>query len=347
MRLVSEQERNEPKPHGGIALYPFIQHFNLTFGGKTRTTFREFLQANSKCQRWLMLSDYAFYDQNKNSDVATFTFVPLPLPSSFDDLVSRIQAAAPTDLKHSSQVRPEFISLIKDNPTFSVSVILDRERKMSAAENTDLKRDLKMLRQMVETWKSRGDPTTFPTIAKDLRTLGNALSRNGVNMRLVRDLMIVSNLAGYLAFQFQDVLLLAELTWATDRDSMHSFLLPKCSNSLFHTLADLLSHSLCEREGLSTNFRRFTFETPEPEGPLRYDALLRIPDLICGTLADMRAEIGQRVVATHKKFNAAIDGLLADEKSQAILTIQFDTETHEPRAFRSIFETTNGAPVQA
>ena len=132
-------------------------------------------------------------------------------------------------------------------------------------------------------------------------------------MRVLRDLIFVSNLVAYLAYEFQAELRGASLTWATDRDSMHSFLTPKCSGSLFQTFASILFHVLCERGGLDTDVSRLNFAVPEQTGPLWYDIPLRIPDLICGTLADLRGGMGVPLRWSHRKFERVVADLLVHE----------------------------------
>lgn len=115
MRFGGEQVRVvDIASTGGITIHPFLRHFDATFHQSGSTLFKRFLKANANCEHWLLLSDYAFNDKAEASDVVTFAFVPQPNRERFAELCSRIQAAAPVDLKHSSSVRPEFISLIKD-----------------------------------------------------------------------------------------------------------------------------------------------------------------------------------------------------------------------------------------
>jgi hypothetical protein len=79
-------------------------------------------------------------------------------------------------------------------------------------------------------------------------------------------------------------------------------------------------------EGLDTGISRFNFSVPEEREPIWYDVPLRIPDLICGTLADILGDVGQPVQCSHSKFTAVIDGLLPHEKSQVVFTMKFDQD---------------------
>ncbi|WP_423379872.1 hypothetical protein [Burkholderia sp. LMG 32019] len=341
MRLQGDQEHfGSTAQTGGMAVYPFLRHFDLTFHKSGVHLLNRFLESNAGARHWLLLSDYAFHDKSKPADVATFTFVPMK--ESFGDLASRINTVAPSDIKHMSNVRPEFIELIKSYPTFSVSVVLGRLRRISKKEREGLEADLVMLKRMVDGWPPRSNSDYYRNLSRDFETLRKEVGGPGANMRVVRDLIIVSNLVAYLAVEFRMQLRDATLLWATDRDSMHGFLTKKCSGSLFHNFAFTLFHLLCERQGLDTEKSYLHLTSPEETGPIWYDAPLRIPDLICGALADMRGGGGEPLAHSHQKFRPVFDTLLVHEYSQLIFKIDFDKTTREPRASRLVFNRTPG-----
>ena len=343
MRPQNDQEQfGSTAITGGMAVYPFLRHFDLTFHQSGAALMNRFLASNSGVLHWLLLSDYAFHDQSKRADVATFTFVPMPVKESFADLSARINTVAPNDIKHMSNVRPEFIELIKNYPTFSVSVVLDRHRRISKKEREGIESDLSMLKRMVDGWPPRPGADDYRNLSRNIEVLRHEMSGPGANMRVVRDLIIVSNLVAYLAFELRMQLNDATLLWATDRDAMHGFMTKKCSGSLFHNFASVLFHLLCEMKSLDTAVSRLIFAVPEEKGPVWYDALLRIPDLICGTLADLSGGVGELMKSSHRKFQPVIDTLLVHEESQLIFKIAFEAKTHEPQASRLVF---NRAPT--
>lgn len=343
MLLQGNQENFDSTAQtGGIAVYPFLRHFDSTFRQSGAERLNTFLAKNSSIRHWLLLSDYAFHDKSKPADVATFSLVPIK--ESVEDLSSRITAVAPNDIKHMSSVRPKFIEFIKNYPTFSISVVLDRRRRISREEREGLGTDLDMLKRMVDGWPPRSANDHYRKLSRDFETLRREVGRRGANMRVVRDLIIVSNLVAYFAVEFRTQLNEATLLWATDRDAMHGFLTKKCSGSLFHNFATVLFHVLCEQQGLDTEKSYLHLAVPEETGPIWYDAPLRIPDLICGALADLRLTPGEALAPSHQKFQPVIDELLVHEASQLIFKIEFDAKTHEPQASRLTF---NRAPVQA
>ncbi|KGM40412.1 hypothetical protein JY96_11225 [Aquabacterium sp. NJ1] len=320
---------------GGIALHPFLRHFDASFAQSGASIFEQFLKSNTQARNWLLLSDYAFNDRTKNSDVASFSFIPVK--EDIQKLFERFKSVAPKDIKKVKQVRPEFIDLIKSYPTFSVSVLLGRNRRLSASERGGLVSDLGMIHQMVDRWQPRDGEQDYAALSQDFKVLLEALKERRANMRVVRDLVIVSNLVAYLAYSFHRQLTGSSLVWATDRDSMLGFLTGKSSGSLFHHFAHTLHHVLCVQGGLDSSASRLDFAVPEESGSLWYDDALRVPDLLCGALADLQYEVGKPLQWTHSKFEPVVLHLLSDQKSQLIFKISFDAESGEPRADRLVF----------
>jgi hypothetical protein len=320
---------------GGIALHPFLRHFDSSFTQSGAAIFEQFLNSNAQARSWLLLSDYAFSDRKKKSDAASFSFIPVK--EDILKLFERFKSVAPKDLKNVKKVRPEFIDLIKNYPTFSVSVLLGRNRRLSASEREVLESDLGMICQMVDRWKPGPGGQDYAALSQDYKVLREALKERRVNMRVVRDLVIVSNLVAYLAYSFHRQLTGSPLVWATDRDSMLGFLKGKSSGSLFHHFAHTLHHVLCVQVGLDSSAPRFDFAVPEDSGSLWYDDALRVPDLLCGVLADLQYEAGEPLRWTHSKFESVGLHLLTDQKSQLIYRISFDPKSGEPQADRLVF----------
>lgn len=107
-------------------------------------------------------------------------------------------------------------------------------------------------------------------------------------------------------------------------------------------IAHTLHHVLCEQVGIDSGVSRFDLAHPEEEGKVWYDDALRVPDLICGALADLTYEAGQPLKWTHPKFGPVGDCLFPDQKSQLIFRISFDFKSGEPLAGRLMF----GAPLE-
>lgn len=326
-----DDDSNASQVNAGMAIYPFLRHFDKTFHMSGAEVMQQFCRRNVGVRRWLLFSDYAFHDPKKENDAATFTFIPYT--KTLDKLSAEISAVAPRDIKDSPRVNPSFIDLIQRYPTFSVSVVLDRSRRLSEKEREELKQDLVMLRRMVNTWEPRA-AADYETLSKDIGALLNKLSSVGVNMEVVRDLIIVSYLAAYLVFEFHKVSNSERIAWCSDRDDMLSFLGKRVSCSPMHMLAHVLLHSIAEQNGVDSDHVKFDLAVPNKEGPLWYDAPLRIPDLICGTLADIK---GEPCVASHEKFHIVMERLLGDEHSQLIFNIKFDKDTGAPLASRWVY----------
>jgi hypothetical protein len=63
---------------------------------------------------------------------------------------------------------------------------------------------------------------------------------------------------------------------------------------------------------------KFIFELAEETGAHRFDELIRLPDCLAGTLADMNLVTRE---FTHPKFNELFDGIFVGAMNNAIIQV--------------------------
>jgi len=112
----------------GFGIFPFLEVFDETFQKNASRLFSDFFSEHSKVTKWMVYSDYIIGDKNKKSDVITFTFAPYM--SGFLNFEKTVEILSFKDVKKLRRVNPEFLNLLKQSPTLSVPVMLNKTVKL-------------------------------------------------------------------------------------------------------------------------------------------------------------------------------------------------------------------------
>lgn len=318
-------------PNGGLLIHPFLQVFDETFAKSGRTIFRQFFRDIPHVSKWMVLTDYAYYDKNKFADVVTYSFVPY-FPD-FQDASDYIASVSFKDIKSLKRVNPEFLALINRLPILNVSIAFDRKRRFGfVKEAHDLLETFGMLEKMVKYWgvtTPQGRPYYKKYLA-DIAIIMKELRGNRPNLKLIRDIYFIASMTAYLMFEVAQSIDLNRIGWFSDRDALLSYKQDKLSSPLIFNLISSFYHSFCERNGIDKNGNP-ALGVPNQTGAVWYDALLRIPDLICGTLA-AQDPISQNF--SHEKFTFVDEMLLASNEKQLFFKLSVEPEHFSYSAVR-------------
>lgn len=289
----------------GFVSHRFVYEIDQHLADDRR--FNSFIDTYSSAAKWILVSDYCLGDKSKPNDCVCFTLIPRV--SEPDALLDGIAAIAPGDVKSTRSANERFISLINSYPMFTIGLVLDRKRRVATDERSYFYSRIESMLKQLDVWDEttpEGRPFNAQYRAKLLR-LKAKLATKSVNMKLVRDTEIISTLAGYLASAVTNPS--TEIVgWFSDRDSILSHMTEANEHALAFDFAHSFHHIVCIGRDLDPS-GIMAFGIPEKSGHMWYDALVRVPDLIGGALADYNFKTNQ---LSHQKFVPVVKKILTN-----------------------------------
>jgi len=323
----------------GFGIFPYFEVFDETFKKSADRAFSNFFFEHSTVTKWMVYSDYIIGDKNKKSDVITFTFAPYM--SGFVNFEKAVEISSFKDVKKLRRVNPEFLDLLKHSPILNVSVMLNQNRKIAydESEKDAILRAFDGLQAMVQHWQENEpeSPEKYRSTFRDLMFIRRELKQNKTNIRLIRDIYIVASIAAYLMFEVTKTIDVNIMGWFSDRDDLLNYKSSQLETPTIFRLTHILYHILCENKGIDSKNNPIFF-LPEKEGKVSYDAMLRIPDIICATLADYDFDKGK---FSHEKFTPILETLFAS--NEKILTMEISMLKDSNTAIRRTFDKNNSA----
>lgn len=244
---------------------------------------------------WTIVSDYCVNDRSKRADV--FSFVVIANHDTTANICEYIRAVAPSDLKKTNHVPIGLVQYLTCQVpvTFSVSFVIDREAALlrnylrlehMASFIPDVREFVEMLRKHAPV-----DPTYFDDVLPRFDAYGKDLARKQVSENLARQIHLASAFAATIFHSVSTATQAAHLRWISDRDA-----LLERHDGVVYDLAFLYSILMAARETSATPDAEgrlllqnptIQFELPEKTGKHRFDELIRLPDYLAGTLADV------------------------------------------------------------
>ena len=270
----------------GFAVHHFLIAFNQTFYKSGYESFENFFLKNKNIKKWMVFSDYVFDNKNKQNDVVTFTIAPFP--SDFNLISEHINKLSFKDIKKLKRVNDDFLEFIDKSQVFNISIILSKKRKLCYMNEKDLlitKFDMAI--KQLDHWciTTPQAKNNYIKLKSKLAELIRLLNGQGVNFKAIRDIEVISSLAAYLMFEVTKVIEIDKIGWFSDRDSILSYKAAKFKSPVIYDLVSKLYYLFCTTENIDTE-DKLLFGVPEENGKVWYDSFIRIPDLICATLAD-------------------------------------------------------------
>ncbi|VVD88054.1 hypothetical protein PCO31110_01465 [Pandoraea communis] len=301
----------------GIVMHNFLIHLDETFNHHSHTLFLDFFNKNKNISKWMIFSDYALNDKKKPNDAITFSI--LPYTKNFLDIGDLVDKLSFKDIKNLKKVNSEFLHFINESEILNISILMDKNMKLDPFnEREALKTCYKTAINQVNQWiKNEGANENYIRLQKAYKTLLDEVSKQGSNLRNIRNIEIVSNLIAYVTFQVCKSTKIETIGWFSDRDNMLNHKIAKFSMPVIFDLANNLFHNLMSSND-SNYTEKFVFGLPEKTGSVWYDSFNRIPDLIAATLADYDYK---KNMSSHAKFIPVIESILTNRKKCLIYKI--------------------------
>ncbi|WFP48915.1 hypothetical protein PL263_12445 [Methylomonas sp. EFPC3] len=291
---------------------------------------------------WTIVSDYCIGDNGKKNDV--FSFVVIANHDKTENISEYLSAVAPRDIKNTRQVPWGLMQYLTcpEPVTFSVSFVIDRD--------SALLRDYLRIEHMscfipdacefVESLRKNSpahaslDPTYFDDVLKRLSTFERDLARKQLNAKLSRQIHLASGFAATMFYLVTQATRAGYLRWISDRDKLIEH-----NDTVVYDLAFLyfilmsssqLGQETTTQGNLILDVPNINFELPNRTGEHRFDALIRLPDYLAGTLAD----IGPDMSYSKKKFGEMLYGVFVDSPNNWVVQLTSNGEKISARSMQ-------------
>ncbi|CAJ9223029.1 Uncharacterised protein [Burkholderia pseudomallei] len=295
---------------------------------------KQWFAAYSAGMPWTIVSDYCIGDDGKKNDV--FSFVIIANHDTTENISEYISTVAPRDIKKTRQIPLGLMQYLTcPHPvTFSVSFVIDR--------NSALLRDYLRVEHMsgfipdacefVESLREHSpasaslDPAYFDDVLKRLGAFEKDLARKQLNAKLSRQIHLASGFAATMFYLVTQATQAGYLRWISDRDKLIEH-----NDTVVYDLAYLyfilMSSSQASPEppsqgNLVWDVPKTYFELPDRTGKHRFDALIRLPDYLAGTLAD----IGPNMSYSKEKFGEMLHGVFVDSPNNWVVQLTSNGE---------------------
>jgi hypothetical protein len=293
---------------------PLYQALDSTF---KKTAFQDitdnYLSIVGKVKKWLCYSDYYLNDDKPNK-VISHTLIPHLV--DYIELAKEIKRIQKKDIKHTRTINPDFLQFLKNFPILNFSFILEGHDFLMVNNyeelRTILKNTFEQLIQRIKIWRVNNPKrqVLYDTLEMKLKAVLSLIGQ-GKKIYLIRDMVLVSFLGGYVCRFIVDQTGADKLGWFSDRDAIND-IVDNVSVDLFNTYFGSGLNRKCE----------FLYSRATSSSNEFYEDYTRIPDYITGTLADYNFK---QEAVSKDKFSDMLVGFFADnEVNNFIFRLNFN-----------------------
>lgn len=250
------------------------------------TNLRDYIKINGSCNDFILISDYCVNDKSKPNDVIAFTISPREMYSP--ELMIGIDTSIPKDIKKTKNIDDKTIATLNDRRFFHIAFVLDDiSGYLHAAHVSDkyiLLKNIEGIMDMLTYWSANQPKgaAKFNEQLKKFKNVKNLLERPTANIKLFRRLVLTSFLASLIAFYLSKESCCKNIIWFPDRDVIH-----EAFTGIYIDIFEIMHWGLCLDKlpsgRITPRIGRAVYESGEKR--MWFDALIRLPDFIAGTVA--------------------------------------------------------------
>ncbi|ELT4633865.1 hypothetical protein [Acinetobacter baumannii] len=280
---------------------------------------KSFINKHYNIKKWLIISDYALDNYNKQGNFLTFTLMPCYMP--INNLMGNIRKMQTKDIKKTKLINDDFIDFLAQPFFFHVSIELPykRERLVKFGKDYFI---------LLYTWLS--DITSDKILKAQCKYFIEKLKRSP-KLPLHTDIDFISCVVSLLQLQiFKHIPDTEVICWLSDRDDVLTTLGQKTKDKILPMIFNLINY----RSQIFFNFLNLplnkrqipflSFGLPETHGRMWYDSLIRIPDFIAGSLADNNKK---EMRVTKKIFQEVLERVVSNKDHNLIIRLNIDENT--------------------
>ena len=279
--------------------------------------FRRWFERIPAAAVWNVLSDYSVGDSKKQNDA--FSFVILLNHDTFENIASYIAAVAPKDIKASRSPSEGLLDYLSCPVSFSLNFVVERQSSYlkSALTVEEMEGLIGALQGVVRDWavEEPVNAAFYDALNRRLRLLAAELARKQPAPKLLRQIFLVASFAAIVLGLVTNAKSPLGIRWISDRDAMFDR-----HDGIAFDLAWLFFQMMRRSKGGVIDLRRpqISFATPGMDGVTEYAELVRLPDFLAGTLADLKLP---QMMFTHRKFPPVFNRLFVGTTNNAVIEI--------------------------
>ena len=280
---------------------------------------------------WTVVSDYCIGDLNKNNDV--ISLVVIANHATAAEICEYLGNVAPKDLKNTNQVPLGLLQYLTcPKPiTFSLSFVLRRDeallrRYLQTAGMADFLPDAC---EMMEAWRDNSADVNpyYDQAIKRFKLFEQDLRKKQVNEKLARQIHLAASAAAIVFHLVTESTRAGFLRWISDRDALlERYDMVVYDIAYFYFLLLRSEHELpiSDIEGrLRLSVPEIIFEMPEKTGRHRFDEMVRLPDYLAGTLADINSD---DMSFSRAKFGTVLQHVFVNSPNNWVIQLLSDAE---------------------
>ncbi|PJG47121.1 hypothetical protein CAF53_01860 [Sphingobium sp. LB126] len=286
-------------------------------GATIHADFQRWFEAIPAAAVWNILSDYSVGDGAKQNDA--FSFVVLLNHDTYANIASYVAAAAPSDIKSTRTPSEGLLDYLSCPVAFSVNFVVERDSVYlrNLVTQSMMHGLTGALRGLVREWGEAEPPNAafYEALDGRLRRLEVELARRQPSLNLLRQIFLVAAFASVVLGIVNDAKSPLGVRWISDRDAMFDR-----HGGIAFDLAWIFFQAMRRHKGGVIDQRRpeIAFGTPGMDGINEYAEFIRLPDLLAGTLADMKLP---QMMFTHRKFVPVFHRLFVDTPNNAVIEL--------------------------
>ncbi len=293
-----------------------------------RATMAEWFECYPPGYPWTVASDYCIGDVNKPNDV--FSFVIIAPHDTADNICAYIAGAAPKDLKNTKNIPLGLVQYLTcEVPvTFSISFVLKRDEGLLRA-HLDVENMLELvpiaiayLEHRLEQYPAERTVEVHERTVKRLKAFGRELASKNLNAKLARQMHLAAAASATVFNNLNFARQPKVIRWISDRDALiarHDAVVYDLTYVYYMLQAQ--EYAMGELEAgrpVTTTLADLGFEIPEQTGKHLYDEIIRLPDYLAGTLADLNSET---MAMSREKFDVVLNSVFINSKTNWVIQL--------------------------
>ena len=287
----------------------------------TLEELKDFVKIVNRSAAWYLISDYCFDDKNKVSDTVTFSLI-LNYDKA-ENIKRYINAFQSKDIKKSSEAKEGFLKYIISPVVYNFSFVLKKEDGYFAnsLRSEIIENSIEHLECDVDNWKKDNPPTAeyFKDFKKRIVFFKEGKKSKSFNWKLMRKILIISCIASVILYEITKINKPMAIAWISDRDGIVEKFDGISLDLAFSNYLYLFDGSDSETSGFDLSFLPKIYFLTSKKGTIDdYEELVRIPDFLAGTIAELN---GTDCNFRHEKYYPIFYETIVNAKNHSIIAI--------------------------
>lgn len=312
----------------------FLTLLDLYFDvDEMKKNIEDYLAEAQGATKWMLYSDYCLGDKTKPNDVITFALMPFMSEDHYLEIQESIKSLQPTDIKKTRHINPDFLYLLKKEPIYMVSFILDGRKDFFGTNHvqrvSNVKDSLETIRDCYIQWRKTAANSNmksyFEGVAKTINSKVTKIGQSkNPNIKLLSDILSISFAGAYFSFMVLENVDVETFGWFSDRDNIISG-----EDNIIVPIFNYYLHNLWKGNKLY----QFCTMTPDSSNKPFYDEFNRMVDVVTGAVADYDMKAN---AISADKFDTVLTEYTADNSKYSLF--RFYTDNGNLRLARVIIK---------